>query len=655
MEKRFLGGIMRKLTSILLTTCMILMSVATTRAGGALETIDITAGAPSPIAGHILARVIGIRWDTRSIPVPYRVNNTLNPVPNPLGPAFLSVADATTALQGSFDKWNNIPTSFMSSQIVGTTNNPGLVGFNMINELSFRTAAGFAAIASSPSTNLIADTTLNNGDDIDGDGDSDVSSAITTMQDVDNDGDNEFPAGFYKAGTILDNDVQFNTKVSNGFRFTVDPAQVDTVTRSVDLSCVATHEFGHSLGLSHVLDNQISATDGDGSTMFPFIDTGDPASEVAQASLSADDIAYASFYYPEGSAESGPGALQAGDVSFTSQYGLITGELRHGVLNQPIAGGQLFAVDRATNSRVVSAFSGTTNLSFNPANGGLFFVPTVADAIPNGNYVIPVPQGNYSVGVEAVDGSPAAAGNISFTCQIGNFFGQQNFIEEFWNNQSEGAIEREPGDAKNVHVNNGQVNAGNNITTNNVFNISGFGARNFIGFINPPPGGFIYAVQFPASQVSALNGGNPTLIQAGLYDTIVVDASVPVIFANAWLAKGVVNPDTTATIDLVTPLAQSSLFLAQDTDFAPFYFKNPQDLSEVIRLGIADGSIQNLFLVLQIPPAPFAGVSNQPPLIGLSAQAPILGRSYLSTNGGATFQRRNDLNFRFSLIASQVP
>jgi len=61
---------MRKFTSILLTTCMILMSVATTaRAGGALETIDITAGAPSPIPGHILARVIGIRWDSRSIEV----------------------------------------------------------------------------------------------------------------------------------------------------------------------------------------------------------------------------------------------------------------------------------------------------------------------------------------------------------------------------------------------------------------------------------------------------------------------------------------------------------------------------------------------------------------------------------------------------------
>jgi hypothetical protein len=525
----------------------------------------------------------------------------------------------------------------------------------MINELTFRTSAGFNAIASSPSTNLIQDATFVNGDDIDGDGDSDVSDQITVATDVDGDGDIEFPAGTYKAGTILDNDVQFNTKASNGFRFTVDPAQADTNTRSVDLKCTATHEFGHSLGLSHTLDNQISATQGDGSTMYPFIDTGDPTAELSQATLSADDIAWASFTYPEGSAASGPGAIQPGDVPFTDVYGLITGELRHGVLNQPIAGGMVYAINRDTGERLVSSFTGTANLSFNPANGGLFFVPTIADAIPNGNFVIPVPKGNYSVGVEATDGLPVAAANISFRTQIGNFFGEQNFMEEFYNNQSEGAIEVDPGDAKNVHVNNGQITGGVNITTNSVFTLAPFGALTNIGFINAPAGGFIYAVQFPAAEITALNGGNPTLLQTGQFLTTVVDASVPVVFAKASLVRGVVNPDTTATLDLANPLATSITFLAQDTDFAPFYFKNPIDLSATVRAGIADGSIQNLFLVLQTPPAPFAGVSNQPPLIGLSTQAPIRGRSFLSTNGGLTFTRRNDLNFMFSLTASQVP
>ncbi|HMG35618.1 MAG TPA: matrixin family metalloprotease [Blastocatellia bacterium] len=647
MKKRF--------TTFCIAIWMVFAVAATTRAGGALESFDITNAPPSPIPGHLLARVIGIRWDARCIPVQYRVNNTLNPIPNPLGAAFLSVADATTALQASFDQWNSIPTSYIDSQIVGTTNNLGLVGFNFVNELSFRTAAGFGAIASSPSTNLISDVTFNDGDDIDGDGDPDVSSAITTAQDFDGDGDIEFPAGFYKAGTILDNDVQFNTKVSNGLRFTVDPAQVDTVTRSVDLMCVAVHEFGHSFGLSHVLNNQDSATDGSGATMFPFIDTGDPAAELAQRTPNNDDIAFASYFYPEGSAASGPAALQPGDVAFDSVYGLITGELRHGVLNQPLAGGSLFAVDRKTNTITASAFSGTTNLSFNPMTGGLFFIPTVADAIPNGNYVIPVPKGSYSVGVEAVDGSPVAAGNINFTCQIGNFFGQQNFIEEFFNGDEEAVIERKPGDAKNVAVNPGHTHSGVNIVTNSVFNISNFGGRNAIGFINPPAGGFIYAVAYAASQISAINPAGEIVIQAGLFDTTVVDASVPVLFAEAVLTTGVINADGTATIDLVNPLDRATGFLAQDTDFAPFYFKNPHVIGELVREGINAGTIQNLFLLLKIPPQPFAGVSGQPPLIGLSTQAPIFGRSFLSTNGGITFNRRNDLNFRFSLIISVPP
>jgi hypothetical protein len=286
------------------------------------------------------------------------------------------------------------------------------------------------------------------------------------------------------------------------------------------------------------------------------------------------------------------------------------------------------------------------------------FVPiaNINQGVLNGNYVIPVPPGNYSVGAEAVDGLPNAAGQINFRTQIGAVYGQQNFLEEFYNNNGEGALEREPDEDKNVHINAGATNANTDIITNQQIVVSPFGPqRNAIGFVNPGANNFVYAVQFPAAEISALNGGNPTLLQMGMFETIVLDASAPVLFAKAALATGTINPDTTATINLATPLDTSVTFLAQDTDFAPYYFKNPHDLSENIRLGIANGSIQNLFLVLQIPAAPFPGVSNQPPLIVLNTQAPILGRSFLSLNGGLTFNRRNDVNFRFSMVASQIP
>ncbi len=657
----------KKICSVLLAFVFAMHTASPANAGGALETFDITAGTPSPIPGHILARVIGIKWDTRCFPLQYSMNTTLDPIPNPLGTAFLSRAVAQADLQASLNQWNAIPTSFVDMHIIGTTSNAGLRGFDFKNELTFRTAASFGAIASSPSVTLIANSVLSNGNDIDGDGDSDVSSAISVCSDADGDGDIEFPPGFYPAGTILDNDVQFNTKTSNGFRFTVGAGNVDTVTRSVDLQTVAVHEFGHSFGLAHSMDNQTGVSDGDGATMFPFIDTGDPASELGQRVINGDDIGWASYFYPEGTASSGPAALQAGDVPFANAFGLIRGAIRHGNLGgQPVAGASVFAVNRADDSLVASGYSGTTQLSFNPATGGLFFLPSVTNGVLDGNYTIPVPKGDYEVGVEAVDGLPAAASNISFTCQIGAFYGQQNFNEEFYRNQQEGVLERRPGRGKNVPVQAGTVAGGIDVITNRTINVNFFGNRNFVGFTGAPAGS-AYAVRIPAATISSVIaglGGADIQLQSIAYGNFVTDASVVPIFAEAMLATGTHNPVTNAiTIDLANPIERASGFIGQDNDFAQMFFKNPHELGKRVRRGIEDGSIQNLFLVLRVPTTtPFAGVSGQAPFIWLDGtgapggpgnDAPIFNRSYFAADG-VNFNLDNRFNFMFSLVLSEL-
>jgi len=658
-------NIEKKIFNFGLCLCLALANVITVLAGGAIETIDITNAQPSPIPGQVIAKVIGIKWDTRSIPVQYSINNTLDPIPNPLGAPVLTLAQAREALQASFETWNQIPTSFIEMNITGTTANPGFVGFDFVNEVTFRTRPGFTFRASSPSTSLIEDTVLQDGDDIDGDGDSDVSSAITVCTDVDGDGDIEFPAGFYKAGTILDNDVQFNTKATttNGVRFTVGDDAVDTNVSSIDLIAVATHEIGHSHGLSHVIDNQISDTDGTASVMFPFVDAGDPASEKARRSLGSDDIAWSSYFYPEGSASSGPASLQPGDKAFDKEYGFIEGELRHGVLNEPIAGGSVFARDFLTNKFVASGFSGTTQLSYDPVTGGRFMINDPAFHILDGKYVIPVPKGVYAVGVEAVDGHPGFGGVLPpLICQIGAFFGQQDFNEEFYNRSREEAREVRLGEKFPVLVLPGlKLSSGINIVTSDSININNFGDRDTFGIRNAAPG-TLFAVQIPASQITAVNPGGGLLIQGVAFDTGVDDASVVPVFAKAMLTTGTVN-GTTVTVDLAHPLVEKDNFVGQDDDFAPFYFRAPRAIGAAVLKGIEKGEIQNLFIVLQLPTTtPFPGVSGQPPFIGFDGaglpdgqpnDAPIFGLSYSSRDGGATWLRNRGFNIRFSLIVSK--
>lgn len=646
---------MSRLNRALIAAALVaLLAPVAVFAGGSLQTIDTTSPIPSGDPNFVLVDTVNIRWDVRCIPVAYSMNDTIDPIPNPAGPPILTRADAQAAFQVAFDKWNDIPTSFIDMQITGTTSNPGTRGFDFVNELTFRTPPGFGAIASSPSVSLTGDSFLPDGADIDGDGDSDVSNAIATCADVDNDGDIEFPEGVYAAGTILDNDVQYNTAL----RYTTDPADADNLTFSVDLIGVAAHEFGHSHGRSHVPNNQKSDNLGFGATMYPFIDTGDPDSELEIRDLDSDDIAWTAMDYPEGTAASGPPALQAGDVAFDSAYTLITGSVTDGNTGFPVVGAAVGAFSGNDDTLVTTAYSGTARLALR-TDGALFFPFDEASGIVHGDYVLPVARGKYSVGMEAIDGTPISANQINFDVQVGNFFGQQNFQEEFYNGGSESAFEKDAGKANPVNANNGNAGSGIDLVTNVNATVAPYGSFDFYGF-TLGPGGLIYAVQFPRAEVQAAFDSGLDLLQMATYRTQLFDASAVPIFSQAALVTGTVNGNGSASLDLDNPFRREAPFIGQDADFAPYYFSNSQQLTSKVQQWLANGPAdEDLFLILQIPQPPWPGFNNRAPGIGLDGRpggvndAPILGRSFLSLDNGASFFPETRFNFMFALVFTE--
>jgi hypothetical protein len=613
-------------------------------AGGQLDDLDITNTVPDA-NGVGLAALVGIRWDERAIPVRYRINNTSSQIPNPLGAPVLDVATARAALQSSFDRWNKIPTSYIDMRIVGEVSNPGLVGFDFVNELSFNTPENFGAIASSPSVSLVSDECLIDGQDINGDGVSDVSAAIRGVTDIG--GRNVFPAGCYKAGTILDNDVQFNTKTSNGFRFTVNDADIDNVGRSVDLITVATHEFGHSHGHSHITVNNKSARNGRGGIMFPSINTRDPVSELEQRDLYSDDIANASRIYPEGTAASGPAAIQAGDFPFRFAYTKIRGKVIDGITGLPVVGANIFAINRLTGEVVSTAYSGSARLLVNFVTGALELASEV-DSFANGDYELIVPAGVYSVGIQALDGTPVGAGQVSTTAFIGGLYGQQTFDRTFWNPRLNFGLAPVYGDASPVlalpFIDTRRID----FRTERSAVAGNTDARLGFGFSDVSPGTY-YVTSVPVQSILD-RFPNGFGVQGALFETLVSDSSVVPRFDVAAIIPGKVDASgNIVRIDMNRPLLQKNDFLALDTDLSPLYALNPDALASRIRNGYRTGQFDTLFIVLRVPNVtPFPGPSGTPPLIGVTAANSPGSFSYLSQDGGVTFDRV-DFGWRFRL------
>jgi hypothetical protein len=255
---------------------------------------------------------------------------------------------------------------------------------------------------------------------------------------------------------------------------------------------------------------------------------------------------------------------------------------------------------------------------FSPVGGeGLFVFP---ESAVSGEYEIAVPRRQlYSIDMQALDGDPAATGNISLNAIIGGILGQANFPEEGWSAFFEDDRELRP-DLDGFVFSSGRTAQNVDLVLNTEGRISNNdGSLEFIGTgAIFGANSVAYAEVFDGEEVLAALDGETALV-SGNIRTGTLDASKPVTFDELVLATGRVDEETGA-LEIVKTLQTVRETYGQDGDTAPVVFNSTLITTFLANKALGMNPDLDLVLIAKaenlesgpsgFPPA-FVGIDNQ--------------------------------------------